>query len=1096
MNRSQTNSQPTIVEFRKEDAAKLARLLNSFDKEGLWPGGFTGGVPFTPERVLDSWPVAFKYISVLISKDDGKFTGICSLHPHYEDEEASYIGLLGVHPDYLGRGHGKTLILRSLEIAKAKNLKRVDLHTWAGNLKAVPLYKKCGMVWVPETSVEMHNYIPNILNFPLAKTYFAKHNWYSSQIRKLELKPDRAKLGDMEVFTYEFTEGEDYLRVWVDRYSRGIIGIERELKCEHLKIIARLRDHQVVKGTEQTLIIEVENETYKQLQGSLFLSGFNGLNFTSLPQKSFTVEKGDSNTIRAKFQVSPKIEVRDIYRKQQAIEVNIILNGELIPLEVGLRLLSLLQFETTPETIAVTPGTTGYLHFNIFNNAKENFRGNITVVDEVGRLNLKKKTIPLQIEGKNHFGFSLAVRVPEDLQTDVFPLKLLARGRISGRRTETLEHVRYVKCITPGGIAVTEEDTKYGRAVIVENLSLVASIRLRRGSMDIVYKDTLRGREKVLNSCRFEVGPPFGFVKPLNFKYEIKRRLEGLDVEFITRHPDKPGIKMTRILTFHGGTSIIEEKVRVVNMNPEKTYNLKAQLCRSNWLRGFHYKMVIPLEEVVEHEMVEFPVSEQDLPTDPRDFRESWICFQKTSGDFSFGFLWGERGLSKIKVGEFPFANVEFDLGDVKPGQSVITPAFYYVLKGGNWQGIRREWRQLVERKIAISEGDEVKSLFEVKLAENLLFSDSPLKTSLAVKNTRNKGVTGKIKLSPPDGWEIQPSEVSIKDVAFGDAYAVDVTLTPPKDVEFGIHEGKLFFSTTSQNAEFPLDLCVLSNPKIGDVTITSEKDGGIGVERISNGLLQFKSSAEFAGCLYFLGKVDDNTNNLRTIFPKFGTRVFLENYTGGIRALWAGEDFFDFQKSHTHEEAYKIELLHEPPWKGVRYTFRTEKQEELKGVRGSISYLTLPYSNIVKIRRDFENLTQALFHFTNCLWFSPNIGGGFEEQEVAFPRGDQILRFKRAKGFPVGGVKPEEGWITVKNEAKNVGVAMIAGDIKDTVLLSFDLGTTLLEIFAISRVQLRPSESRRLEDYLILNKGDLIATQKLAKILRQSNPRILTRST
>ena len=92
MNNAQS-IRPKIVEFKREDASKLADLFNSFDKEGLWPGGFTGGVPFTAERVLDSFPVSIKSISLLISTHKGGFTGICTLHPHYEDSEAAYIGV-------------------------------------------------------------------------------------------------------------------------------------------------------------------------------------------------------------------------------------------------------------------------------------------------------------------------------------------------------------------------------------------------------------------------------------------------------------------------------------------------------------------------------------------------------------------------------------------------------------------------------------------------------------------------------------------------------------------------------------------------------------------------------------------------------------------------------------------------------------------------------------------------------------------------------------------------------------------------------------------------------------------------------------------
>lgn len=195
---------PVIIEFQKEDAHKLAELYNSFDEPGLWPGGFTGGVPFTAERVLDSFPVAQNNICILISTMNGSFTGICSLHPHYEDSDAAYIGLFGVHPDYLGKGHGKVLILKAIQTAKERDIKRVDLDTWAGNLRAVPLYKKCGMFWVPETGVRMQDYVPGILNFPLAKEFFKKHDWYKIQIRELKPALMNSKLAKWSFFHTNF----------------------------------------------------------------------------------------------------------------------------------------------------------------------------------------------------------------------------------------------------------------------------------------------------------------------------------------------------------------------------------------------------------------------------------------------------------------------------------------------------------------------------------------------------------------------------------------------------------------------------------------------------------------------------------------------------------------------------------------------------------------------------------------------------------------------------------------------------------------------------------------------------------------------------
>ena len=66
---------------------------------------------------------------------------------------------------------------------------RLDLNTWAGNLKAVPLYKKSGYFWVPETSVRMENY-PLIFRLP-RQELFRQADWYRDFRRDLALRPTR-----------------------------------------------------------------------------------------------------------------------------------------------------------------------------------------------------------------------------------------------------------------------------------------------------------------------------------------------------------------------------------------------------------------------------------------------------------------------------------------------------------------------------------------------------------------------------------------------------------------------------------------------------------------------------------------------------------------------------------------------------------------------------------------------------------------------------------------------------------------------------------------------------------------------------------------
>jgi ribosomal protein S18 acetylase RimI-like enzyme len=1056
-----------IVKFRNEDAQKLAELFNSFDREGLWPGGFTKGVPFTAERVLSTFPAGVKNICVLISTYKGMFTGVCSLHPHSEDAEAAYIGVFGVHPDFLSKKHGKTLILKAIQIASDHGYRRVDLNTWAGNMRAVPLYKKSGMFWVPETSVYMQDFVPGIITFPLAQEFFKRHEWYSSQVRRLELVPDEFKLEEMEVYPYEFADGKDHLKVWVDRYGRSIMGIERIFGDERLRVVCRLEDHIAIAGVEHKFMMEIVNGTENSMQGSVFLSGFDGLDFTSHPRESFNIENGKSLKLEAKFVVRPETEVPDVSRKQKTIKASLILDGELIPFEVGMRVLPLLEFKTFPETLTVAPGTTGNIQINLVNNSKEHFKGQILVIDENDRLSLCETAIPINIPSKSHSGFSIGIRIPEDQPTSSIPLQLFAKGEIEGANVETKTETVFVKCLKPGGIVSSVEKREQEKVVVVENEDLVAQVQLRGALLNITDKSGPRGRQDVILRGGFGVGPPFGFARPVDFEYEILRKPESLELVLSGLHPDKPGVKMIRGLTFHAGTSLIKEQIKIVNKNPIVSYDISVRISGLGSTRNM-FAMVVPLKDIVEQEMISFPSSEADLPTDPNDYKESWVCFQSRAQGFSFGQIWSKEKLAKIRFTEqFLFAP-EYSLGQVKPGQTACTSELYYVIDTGNWQTIRRKWQSLMERKTHFEERSaEPKPLFNIRLTEDTLYDTAKLKTQLEVANSRNKEEAGKILLVPPEGWKIVPSELNVTSVTAKKPFSTDVSLYPPAEAELGVHSGSIEFHTDRQLTRFPLDVVLLSKTPNHNVSTLRKREEGKEVVKVSNGLLEFKASAEFAGCLYFLSG-EDKVNHLCSNFPRIGTKVFLQNYSGGIRALYLGEGF-DFEKSKSHLES-----------------FQTEKQEELKGILGSISYLTLPSSNIVKIKREFSNPTLARFEFNNCLWISPNVGGDFQKNELIFPRDGRIFRFKRAAGVVISGVQPEKGWAFVANAEKKTGLGVITGNPRNSLLLSIDIGKSLMELLIESRIQLQPTERVRLEDYVVLCNDDYESMERLSNALRK----------
>jgi hypothetical protein len=283
-------------------------------------------------------------------------------------------------------------------------------------------------------------------------------------------------------------------------------------------------------------------------------------------------------------------------------------------------------------------------------------------------------------------------------------------------------------------------------------------------------------------------------VKPIDYSYEIVRKPEGLELVLSGLHPDKPGVKMIRILTFYAGSALIKEQVRIVNMNPEVAYDVNVRIGGQTSVRNL-FRMFVPLKGVVQHETIGFPTSESDLPDDPKEFKESWVCYQDEAQDFCFGVVWSGEKLSKVRFGEQSLITPEYKLGQLKPGETACTSDLYYILERGSWQNVRRWWQSLVERKIqADVERVESKPLFNVELADTVLYDRAELKTQLRVVNYRNKEASGEVVLTPPKGWKIVPSEVKVEKVTMNNPFTVDVVLISSAQAGLGVHNGFISF--------------------------------------------------------------------------------------------------------------------------------------------------------------------------------------------------------------------------------------------------------------------------------------------------------------
>ena len=180
----------------------------------------------------------------MVAYSDNKIVGFCNLVNGEMDPESAYVGLLGVNPYYQGQGFGKALLIESAETAVKAGFRRVDLHTWGGNLKAMPLYKRVGFNWVPGTRVLMESHIPGIIGCQMFEEFFNRHYWYDSFKRKITQEIDDITDDGLGVYSYHF-EGDnaDTLDVLIDREAKGICGFSMKLDGETISVSIRPKKH-------------------------------------------------------------------------------------------------------------------------------------------------------------------------------------------------------------------------------------------------------------------------------------------------------------------------------------------------------------------------------------------------------------------------------------------------------------------------------------------------------------------------------------------------------------------------------------------------------------------------------------------------------------------------------------------------------------------------------------------------------------------------------------------------------------------------------------------------------------------------------------
>jgi GNAT superfamily N-acetyltransferase len=140
-----TNNELTIRKAEKSDAP----LILSFIKEIANYEKLSHEVTATEKDIQENLFGDVKYAEVLIAEYENEPVGYALFFYNFSTftgKPGIYLEDLFIKPKYRGKGIGKTLLLRLIEIAKDKNCGRVEWCVLDWNEPAINFYKNLGAV--------------------------------------------------------------------------------------------------------------------------------------------------------------------------------------------------------------------------------------------------------------------------------------------------------------------------------------------------------------------------------------------------------------------------------------------------------------------------------------------------------------------------------------------------------------------------------------------------------------------------------------------------------------------------------------------------------------------------------------------------------------------------------------------------------------------------------------------------------------------------------------------------------------------------------------------------------------------------------------
>ncbi|WP_313800525.1 GNAT family N-acetyltransferase [Cytobacillus sp.] len=880
-----------IEEYREEYALAIAKMWN------LSRDSWGGDTRVHTEESVKTKEANAGNIALYLAIDGEEIVGYCSLSEYKEDVGSLYIPLLNVRPDYHGKKIGKMLVMKAVEKTIELGWPRVDLYTWPGNVKAVPLYKKCGFFWEDrDDTTHLMNFIPAVINTPLLKPVFAKIDWYDASIREIEVKPDGLKENGFTFYEYEWKDQQKNVRVRFERSGRGISLIETDDYLLELK----MADHEVIEEMPQKVELLFVNKTANPVM--LKVDGNDHERTVSAFKDELLVEKRAVLTDQVIFKTG---EEPSEWKTHPFFSVNVSINGEECELRLG-----------------VKPKQPAKL------NVKTD--GNLSFLGE-------KKVIELEVENslKQDAVFEIVFSRDEhvELEKRIFSVSLEANERKLVATPLVVKKLGYYQ----PHIAITAKIENGSEYTFENNLVGIAlkgfGEKFGGETKDFWhiynggYQVNIRKRDYLITAGRNQqMNQPFAFFvpklgKPYSTEFSKQKPVAvkwyfndaAMIFKMVFHSTEFTGVTLTLYTALYGD-GIVKKWVEVENDSKETIHQLYLNQSLYHEKSHAYFPLEKDVIEFSEIKAVDFGDIHSHCLTG------NWY-FTEDHGE-PIGLCWPTECKANFEGWQF---YLEFELGPIQPNECKrLEPCYLSIGAFRTWQEQKAFANKLsnVEHSQSISE----KSL---KLENNnpVVYTDQ---LALELQTSRTSFINGPIEL-----FINGESKLSAQ-ISSADERTTYQALIPVIDAQpISIVTGNIQSDSTTTNLN---QLIIVPRGKVEAYT---EAGQGINSYILDNGIIRIKAAPEFYPGLYSL--VYHENEWFDTSFPEKVAKGWWNPWAGGMKTSPAQLNTFSLMKEYTTAEFMDIEDKHGNQWRTIALHTKINNHPIWKGLQYTQYFALLP---------------------------------------------------------------------------------------------------------------------------------------------------------